>query len=144
MKLTEIKDENALQALADIIEPAGEIFSDKEVTETYKENKLKAISLAIKNHKKAIITILATLDEEKVENYHINFLSLPMKLMEIVNDEDMMNLFLSLETTAEKTSYTPYSTNEKQEASKKSTESQLLESTKKEKEIPTKSTSPTV
>ena len=48
MKLSEYQGEAALDILADLIEPAGEIMSDKEIGEVFKENRFKAIGLAIK------------------------------------------------------------------------------------------------
>ena len=62
MKLSEYQGEAALDLLADLIEPAGEIMSDKEIGEMFKKNRFKAIGLAIKNHKKAVIQIMATID----------------------------------------------------------------------------------
>ena len=44
-KLSEYKDEEALDLLADIIEPVAFIFSDSEFIETLQENKLAAIEL---------------------------------------------------------------------------------------------------
>ena len=49
MKLSEYQGEAALDILADLIEPAGEIMSDKEIGDVFKKNRFKAIGLAIKN-----------------------------------------------------------------------------------------------
>lgn len=93
MKLSEYQGEAALDILADLIEPAGEIMSDKEIGEVFKENRFKAIGLAIKNHKKAVMQILATMDGVPVEEYKCNVFSLPVKIMEILNDPDIVQLF---------------------------------------------------
>ena len=93
MKLSEYQGEAALDILADLIEPAGEIMSDKEIGEVFKENRFKAIGLAIKNHKKAVMQILATMDGVPVEEYKCNVFSLPVKIMEILNDPDIDQLF---------------------------------------------------
>ena len=47
MKLSEYQGEEALDLLADLIEPAGEIMSDKEIGDLFKKNRFKAIGLAI-------------------------------------------------------------------------------------------------
>lgn len=93
MKLSEYQGEAALDILAELIEPAGEIMSDKEIGEVFKENRFKAIGLAIKNHKKAVMQILAVLDGVPVEEYKCNVFSLPVKILEILNDPEMIQLF---------------------------------------------------
>ena len=103
MKLSEVKGEKALDMLADLIEPIMEIIEDKEVSKILKSRHSKdkadstkiilgrAVSAAIKNHKKAVITILATLDDIPVDQYECNLLSLPKKMMDIIF---WKNLFL--------------------------------------------------
>ena len=93
MKLSEYQGEAALDILADLIEPAGEIMSDKHLGEAFKENRFKAIGMAIKNHKKAMIQILATMDGVPVDEYKCNVFSLPVKILEILNDPEMIQLF---------------------------------------------------
>ena len=93
MKLSEYQGEAALDILANLIEPAGDIMSDKEIGEVFKENRFRAIGLAIKNHKKAVMQILATMDGVPVEEYKCNVLTLPMKILELLNDPDLIHLF---------------------------------------------------
>ena len=93
MKLSEYQGETALDILAGLIEPAGEIMSDKEIGEVFKKNRFKAIGLAIKNHKKAVIQIMATMDGVPVDEYKCNVFSLPVKILEILNDPEMIQLF---------------------------------------------------
>lgn len=105
MKLSEVKGEKALDMLADLIEPITEIADDKEIVKimasrkkTKESTKIvlgRAVSTAIKKHKKAVIKILATLDDVPVEEYDCNILSLPKKLLDIVNDEAIFDLFTS-------------------------------------------------
>ena len=97
MKLSEIKGDKALDTLADIIEPLSEILIDPEIQEMHKAGlpKLKMIKPAIKNHKKAVVTVLALLDGADPDNYEVNLLTLPMKVMEILDDEDMLAVFPS-------------------------------------------------
>ena len=93
MKLSEYQGEAALDILANMIEPAGEIMSDKEIGEVFKENRFRAIGLAIKNHKKAVIQILSTMDGVPVDEYKCNVFSLPVKILEILNDPALVRLF---------------------------------------------------
>ena len=93
MKLSEYQGEEALDILADLIEPAGEIMSDKEIGEVFKKNRFKAIGLSIKNHKKAVMQIMATMDGVPVDEYKCNAFTLPVKIIEILNDPDLVQLF---------------------------------------------------
>ena len=93
MKLSEYQGEAALDILAGLIEPAGEIIADKEIGDVFKENRFKAIGLAIKNHKKAVIQIMATMDGVPVNEYKCNVFSLPVKILELLNDPEMIRLF---------------------------------------------------
>ena len=93
MKLSEYQGEAALDILADLIEPAGEIMSDKEIGEVFKKNRFKAIGLAIKNHKKAVMQIMATMDGVPVDEYKCNVFTLPAKILELLNDSELIRLF---------------------------------------------------
>lgn len=94
MKLSEYKNEQALDILADILEPSAKIFSDKDVKKAFETgDKIKGIKAAIKTHKSEIIEILAVLDGVPVAEYECNVLTLPIKLLEILNDTDLMSFF---------------------------------------------------
>ena len=93
MKLSEYQGEAALDLLADLIEPAGEIMADKEIGELFKKNRLKAIGLAIRNHKKSVIQIMATMDCVPVDEYKCNVFTLPVKILELLNDPALIQLF---------------------------------------------------
>ena len=93
MKLSEYHGEAALDILADLIEPVGEIMSDKEIGEVFKKNRFKAIGLAIKNHKKAVMQIMAVLDGVPVDEYKCNVFTLPAKILELLNDPELIQLF---------------------------------------------------
>lgn len=93
MKLSEYHGEEALDVLADMIEPAGEIMSDKEIGEVFKKNRFKAIGMAIKNHKKAVMQIMAAIDGVPVDEYKCNVFTLPVKILELLNDPDLIQLF---------------------------------------------------
>lgn len=95
MKLSEYHGEAALDILADLIEPAGEIMSDKEIGEVFKQNRFKAIGMAIKNHKKSVMQIMATIDGVPVAEYKCNVFTLPVKILELLNDQALVQLFTS-------------------------------------------------
>lgn len=94
MKLSDYKDEAALDLLAELIEPATEILMDAEIRKAAEGKKRSAaVSFAIKNHKSAVLQILAAIEGVPVEDYHCNVLTLPLKLLELFNDPEMMQLF---------------------------------------------------
>ena len=95
MKLSEFKDDAALDLIADIIEPATEILADPAIKEAFSRSKMAAIKVAIKSHKNAIREIVARLDGKKPEEYHFTALSLPVKLLSLLNDPDLQQLFTS-------------------------------------------------
>lgn len=94
-KLSDYKDAEALDLLANIIEPISEIIADKEISDQlHAGGKLaKAVSIAIKNHREAVFELLAALEGVPVEEYHCTVLTLPAKLIEIFSDEDMASFF---------------------------------------------------
>lgn len=99
MKLSDYKGEQALDLLADLIEPATAIMADKEIARAIKAKlpTIKIVKAAIKNHKQEVIEILATLDGEDAKEYaeKVTLFTLPVKLLEIFNDPDLMSLFTS-------------------------------------------------
>lgn len=102
MKLSDYKGEEALDVLADIIEPLAMILSDKEIQELAKQKNVPAIKFikpAIKNHKKELIEVLARLENESAEEYaeKVNLLTLPMQILDLVNDPEVQSLFRSQE-----------------------------------------------
>ena len=68
-------------------------MTDKEIGEVFKKNRFRAIGLAIKNHKNAVMQIMATIDGVPVEEYKCNVFTLPVKILELLNDPDIVQLF---------------------------------------------------
>ena len=97
MKLSEIRGEAAIELLADILEPAAIIMADPEVEKVIKADKPKIIiaSTLLKNHPKEILKILALLNQEDLETYKPSLLVLPKMVIDLLNDEELMNLFHS-------------------------------------------------
>ena len=102
MKLSDYKNEDALDLLADIIDPVSEIKTDKELHQAIKgQNKLGVVKLIIKSHKAEILEILATLDGVPVDQYECNVFTLPVRILELVNDKELASFFTSQEWTGE-------------------------------------------
>ena len=99
-KLSDYRDDDALDLLADIIEPATEIFADAEVKNAFDKSKLTAVRVAIKRHKPELMQIMARMDGVPVEEYHCNVLTLPARLLQILSDEDLTAFFTDAAQTS--------------------------------------------
>lgn len=96
MSYKDVKNEQAIEMLAEIIDPAVEIFSDEAVVKEFRlGNNMGGIKIILKNHSKAILEILARFDGVEPDEYECNVLTLPARLLEFFNDPDMMVLFQS-------------------------------------------------
>ena len=113
-KLSDFKGEEAIDVLADIIEPLGAIIADKEIQELRKkvlENKDKKdkdsvkivafVKPILKNHKHEVIEILARLNEQPVDEYAktVGIFTLPIELTALLSDPNMTSLFMSQSQT---------------------------------------------
>ena len=94
-KLSEYKNEEALDLLADILEPVAHIFADKDFVEQLQTNKMSAIQHVIRNHKSDVLTIMARLEGVSVEEYQCTIFTLPMALINMLNDPDLIDFFKS-------------------------------------------------
>ena len=94
-KLSEIKGEEALDVLAEIIEPAAEILTDENVKNALKaeNNKAKAAKIILKDHNKAVLTLMAALEGVPVEEYQPTLLALPSLILGVLNDPELNSLF---------------------------------------------------
>lgn len=101
MNLSDYKGEEALDVLADIIEPLTVILGDPAMQELAAKEAppVAYIKPILKDHKKEIIEVLARLENETVEQYrsHMTILSLPVALLSLINDPEVQNLFHSQE-----------------------------------------------
>ena len=73
MKLSEYRNEAAIELLADILEPATKILADEKIKELINGPRISLIKYVLKNHKSEIIEILAIMDGVPVEEYECNF-----------------------------------------------------------------------
>ena len=106
MKLSDIKGERALDVLADMIDPVAEIMSDKEIVGILRAGKspAKAIKLSLKNHKRAVLTMMAAIDGEDPETYQPSLFVLPKRLLDLLNDPEVQRLFSSQDSTSDEIS----------------------------------------
>jgi hypothetical protein len=97
-KLSEYKGIEAIEILGNIIEPINDIMLDKQfkyLIENTTGNTLPVIQYLLKYHAKEIHEIMAILEGVPVEEYEPNIVTLPLMLMEILSDKDILSLFQS-------------------------------------------------
>jgi len=105
MKLSDIKGEAALDAVADLIDPITDLAQDKILVGLLRlKNYAPAIKLSIKGHKKAVIRILAILNQQDPDTYEPSLVDLPKMLLDLINDPAFADLFQSQAETTEETS----------------------------------------
>lgn len=94
-KLSEIKGEEALDVLAEILEPIVTIANDDEVRAGFETNIAKCVAVALKKYKKEILQIFACINGKSVEETceEIDILSLPTYIIEILNEPEIQSLF---------------------------------------------------
>lgn len=100
-----LKNEQAIEALADIFDQIVEILSDDAVASAARSNNnALTIKLILKNHSRSIFEIMATLENTPVEEYECDIFALPAKLLELFNRPEFTVLFQSQGQKEEKTS----------------------------------------
>ena len=97
------QNEEALDLFADLMEPAAEILADPEVSGKIGTGVPlgKIIKPAIKNHKAAVIEILARLHGQEPEDYKVNVLMLPIELTRFLNTPEAQDFLSSLAQSAD-------------------------------------------
>ena len=88
MRLSEIKGVDAIDVLADIIDPVAEILADEEIKKVIAENKPKIIiaKTILKQKNKEILEILAVLNGEDPKTYKPSLIQLPIMLLGLISD----------------------------------------------------------
>ena len=93
-KLAEYKDEEAIELLADLLDPVATIFTEKDTVKYMREqNYVKAVATAVKGHSKEVKEIMATLEGVPVKEFHCDLLTLPKMLIDLFNDPLLQDFF---------------------------------------------------
>lgn len=102
MKITDRKNEAALDLIVEILEPASKIFSDKELREilAQREAPMKVAKYVLKNYKKEVIEMLAALKGVPGDEYEANAFQMLAEMLEVVQDEELLSFFTSFVKTA--------------------------------------------
>lgn len=100
-KLSEFKDDEAMDVLAEILEPAYNLIKDNDFKVAMRgdkekgilPNRLDAVKVAVTKHRKDVVKMMAVLNETPVEEFHYNLLTLPTMMLEMLNDKELIHFF---------------------------------------------------
>ena len=99
MKLSDLKGEDTLDVLADVIDPIAIISADSKVKELRNSGvpTLAIIKYLLKEHKKEIIEILATINRTSIEEFkeELTIEKLITMLIDLANDPLLAEVFQS-------------------------------------------------
>lgn len=97
MKITDYKNEEALELLCNLLDPISRIFSDKELAKALvdKCTKIEAVKIAIRNHKSDVIEALAVMKGVPKEEYSASLPTMMAEIFEILNDKELLDFFSS-------------------------------------------------
>lgn len=106
MVLSKLENEDALDLLADILEPTANVFSDETLIKLVRGGgrPIDAVKHALKNHKSEILEILARIDGVEPADYRGTIITMTRDLLEIMNDKELMSFFSSQGQTTVETS----------------------------------------
>lgn len=93
MKLSDFKDEKAIEVVADLLEPIFNIISNAENAKAANEGTLKFAAAILKNSKHDVMTMLAVLDDKDPEMYHCTAVTVLQDVMIMLSDDDLLQLF---------------------------------------------------
>ena len=94
MKWNEMDFDEQCDALCMLIDPAEELTGDKELLALIRDRKLwKAAGRILSEHREAVRHILAAFDGCDPSAVRLNLLALPGKIVEILSNPDLIQLF---------------------------------------------------
>ena len=91
-----VKNEKAIEAIADIFDYVVEIAADEDVKKAARsDDKLQMVKLLCKNHAKSIFSIMAIMEGVSPDEYECDIMTLPLKLVDLFNRPEFTTLFFS-------------------------------------------------
>ena len=96
MRLADIKGEKAFEVLANILTPISVLAQDDEFKRLRKEEStMVAVQYLLREYPSELKEIIAYLDMEDPATYEVSLLTLPKKVIELINDPEVLALFPS-------------------------------------------------
>lgn len=93
MRLSDFKDEKAIEIVAKLLVPIGNIAANAKNFDARSKGKLAFASALLQNNAKDVKDIFAILNEVEPGEYHTNAASVLMDTLEMLNDPALLELF---------------------------------------------------
>ena len=95
MKLSEFKDEKAVEVVAKLLVPIGNIATDKEMAEAQRTARHMGefASFALQKHARDVLDMLAHLNGQDPEDFHCSAATVMRDVMNMFSDPELMALF---------------------------------------------------
>jgi len=95
MKLSEFKDEKAIEVVAALMEPVGNIAANPENKKAREDGGTVAhfAGALLRNNPKDIMNMLAILDDKDPADYHCTAATILMDTFNMLSDPELMTLF---------------------------------------------------
>lgn len=99
MRLSEITGVDAIDVIAEILEPVATILADEEIRKTIEARKpyLIIAKVILKRQKEAILEVLAILNQTDPREFKPSLIELPIMLVQLIQDimenEELVSLF---------------------------------------------------
>ena len=120
MKLSDYKNEQAIELLADLIEPSAKIMSSKKLAQLIRGGKYKkidAIKIMLKENPKECLEVLSIVEGVPVSEYQCDIFKLTKGLLDLLSDPQIVGFFSqqSQRTSSENFGSVTESTEEKEQ-----------------------------
>lgn len=93
MKLSEFKDEKAIEVVARLLVPIANIVKNKDNANARGGTQLEFASAILANNPRDVMDMLAILDDKDPSEYHCNAATVIFDTMNMLADEELLQLF---------------------------------------------------
>lgn len=93
MRLSEFKDEKALEVVAGLLEPIGNIVTNTANATAKNGGLLDLAAAMLKNNAHDVMTMLAILDDKPPETYTCTAATVLRDVMNMLSDPELLQLF---------------------------------------------------
>lgn len=93
MKLSDFKDEKAIEVVANLLTPITSIAKNKDNRDAKEKSVYAFAQSVLLNNAKDVMAIFAILNDEDPESYHCTAATVLADTIELFTDPDMLSLF---------------------------------------------------
>lgn len=93
MKLSEFRDEKAIDVVAKLLVPIANIAGNSANAAMKGKSLMEFASAMLRNNPRDVMAMLAILDDKEPEDYHCSAASVLVDLVNMLGDEELLQLF---------------------------------------------------